>query len=175
MTIDLLKQLVSGFVIDAKIIFGQLTQESANNKIATRQEPVWIEKFKKQGFSERDSIILGTSWGLYQIMGYNIKALGYDVLNDKWLNSFLDSETLQTEVYKKFSLPVWKNVSGNVNHFLASYNGGSGAIQTFNKEGYYGQAEDYVYKVKKLANILTPEDSARYEIYKKKRKSQLSK
>lgn len=109
--------------------------ESDNNQYAMRYEPdVSISKAsqsaikKHNPFSDVTCVIIGkTSWGLYQIMGYNIYKRGYakqigEYLNDPqaqlfMFNRFLDENDIN------FSIEYLKESKTAREKFAKVYNG----------------------------------------------------
>jgi hypothetical protein len=142
----------------------QARVESNLENVSTRFEQHVYDRFISEGISPSEAKALATSYGLFQIMGYNLKTMGIDVTKPEVAKNYLISPTSQVNSYVQFSLALAKEYPKQ-NDFLAAYNGGPAAVTQFKQIGYYGKAEPYVYKVKGLMEALTPDDRLRYTKY----------
>lgn len=161
-TPSIIKTLV-GSNFDKDLAAAQADQESDFDSTATRFEQGVYDKLVKTN-TPADARILSTSWGIFQIMGYNLKNMGYPVLNQEWRESYLNDIPLQVQSYIKFSKPLFAKY-GSLNPFLADYNGGPGAVDALKTRGYYGAAEKYVYEVKNRLGLVTDDDLKRYNLW----------
>ncbi len=102
--------------------------ESSNNKLAVRFEPLFYQRLKEQEFNDKSIqkikqlhkcntdtayMIASTSWGYFQIMGYN---LYFYSLTDKTVFEFLFDETEQEQAFEKFT--QIKNINFTVEELL---------------------------------------------------------
>lgn len=169
-TPSIIKTLV-GSNFDKDLAAAQADQESDFDSTATRFEQGVYDKLVKTN-TPTGARILSTSWGLFQIMGYNLDSMGYPILNQTWREDYLNNIPLQVQSFLQFSRPLWAENKANLNNYLAEYNGGQGAINSLPKLGYYGAAEPYVYEVKNKLGLVTDDDLKRYKLWfseKKKR------
>ena len=129
--------------------------ESSNNKLAVRFEPHFYQRLKEQEFNDRaiqkikelhkcntDTayMIASTSWGLFQIMGYNLYFYG---LTDKTVFEFLFNEEEQGQAFEKFT--QIKNINFTVDELLEDEN----KIKKFAKL-YNGDEIGYSRKIQRL-------------------------
>jgi len=117
--------------------------ESSNNSQAVRFEPLFYKRLKENNFYDRaiqrikeihkcntDTayMIASTSWGLFQIMGYNLYF--YDLI-ESTVFEFLFDEKLQEKAFKKFtqikkinfSIEELKTDPEKIRKFAKYYNG----------------------------------------------------
>lgn len=157
---DWIKEKIANRV-NPDLAIAQARVESELENISTRFEQWVYDDYIATGTAPDKAKALSTSYGLFQIMGYNLKEMGTDVTKPEVANTYLISPTLQVNSYVTFSQQVRKEFSP-VNDFLAAYNGGKKAVMALKTSGFYGKAEPYVYKVKALMEALTPDDRTRY-------------
>ena len=132
--------------------------ESSNNPLAVRFEPHFYKRLKEQNFNDKaiqkikqlhkcntDTayMIASTSWGYFQIMGYNLYF--YD-LTDKTVFEYLFDETEQEKAFEKFTRI--KNINFTVEQLLEDEE----KIRRFAKL-YNGDIEGYSRKIKKLLEV----------------------
>lgn len=86
---------------------------------------------------------MGKSVTLFQIMGVNMRAMGYDA---PFMNYV--SLTDQFEYFGKFVRPLLKKHNGNIASVASEYNGGYGAVAYKSKHGRY-RNQSYVDKILK--------------------------
>lgn len=160
---DFIKSKIANRV-DSTQAVAQAEVESDFDNFATRYEPSVYNDLVKQGIETAKAKLLATSYGLFQIMGYNLKKMGIDVSLPGRAGQYLSSPTEQINSYVTYSLGLKKQFP-SVNNFLAAYNGGSGSVAKLIPLGYYGNAEPYVFKVKSILKTVTPDDQIRYQRY----------
>jgi len=164
-TYEKLKSALPKNSLDPTLAVAQIEAESNGNQFATRFEPKVYDSFIKQGISPDLARLKATSYGSFQIMGYNLESLGYSLSK---IQDYLNSESQQLESFVKFAVPLWSASSSQMeptNYYLARYNGGTGATSMRNTNGFYGKAEPYVFTVKKIAGWLHPSDAQRLKLY----------
>lgn len=155
---------------DPALTLAQAIAESNLDTAARRFEKAVYDRFIQQGISPGKAQLKATSWGLFQIMGYNLENMGYPVTNLEWLNNYLNDPALQVESFLKFSWQLLNDHKGDIRKYLAAYNGGQGAVNAEKSNGFFGPAEPYVQKVLKIAKLWNPEtDGPRAEAYEKKK------
>lgn len=134
-----------------KIKTGTIMAESNWDQYATRYEP----KFQKRYIDSNDKYFmysdnykkdLATSWGLYQIMGVNLRKLGFD---GDFRNDYLPDTKLQEFYYDKYTRRFLKKYQNNVGDFIASYNAGK---PRFRANGEY-KNQTYVNRVLRFAGV----------------------
>ncbi|WP_457641464.1 N-acetylmuramidase domain-containing protein [Persephonella sp.] len=129
--------------------------ESSNNPQAVRFEPLFYEKLKEKNIQDRAIeeirkihkctyytalMIASTSWGLFQIMGYNLYF--YD-LTDKTVFEFLFDEEEQERAFEKFT--QIKNINFTVEQLKTDIE----KVKRFARL-YNGDVENYSRKILKL-------------------------
>ena len=133
--------------------------ESSNNPLAVRFEPLFYQRLKENNFNDRAIkrikelhkcntntayMIASTSWGLYQLMGYNLYF--YD-LTEKTVFEYLFDEQEQEKAFEKFtqlkkinfSIEELKTDPEKIRRFARLYN---------------GDVEGYSRKIKKLLEVV---------------------
>ncbi len=131
--------------------------ESSNNKLAVRFEPHFYQRLKEQEFNDRaiqrikelhkcntDTayMIASTSWGYFQIMGYNLYFYG---LTDKTVFEFLFDEIEQEQAFEKFTQLK------KINFSIEDLKSDPEKIRKFAKY-YNGDVEGYSRKIMRLLN-----------------------
>lgn len=160
---DFIKSKIANRV-NPLIAVAQADAESNFDNYSIRYEPKVYQDQISKGETPANAKLLSTSYGLFQIMGYNLKAMNIDVTQPGKAGLYLASPTDQINSYVTFTQGVRKQFPADTD-FIAAYNGGAGAVQKLKTLGYYGKAEPYVFKVKTNLNTVTPDDRFRYQKY----------
>jgi hypothetical protein len=117
----------------ADITAAVMLTESAGNPFATR--------FEKHVYKKRKNRLESSSWGLFQIMGYNLQNLGLELSEDS-LVQFLNNIPLQVEYFNRYYDRELKGKYTSPEELYALYNGGIRAHEKLKATGSAGAQVD---------------------------------